>query len=389
MMRGTIPVEELFTKSHAIGQYYGFTPLSTLTARKRGIARPTADIKAKESAALASAGWQTESDPIADTVIHFLKQCQNIERVPTSQQPLFVWHTNIAPGRPAQKKITLQFHALGTDRAIADTVVIRALLALSHDLFREDPIVRVNSMGDKETRARYARELGVFFKKRASILPKECLNCAKRDVFEAAEFALANGCAEDLPAPTEHLSDASRKRFEDLLEYLEMTETPYELARHLINRGPVWGDICFEFIVGGQRVAWGSRYSDFTRHFFPGAAFGATGAVFQIASEGTVMKKTPSAHPRFSFVHIGDEAKRLSIRLAEDFKKAHISLTQDIGIESLTEQLHLAEKRESPYLLIIGRKEALEGSAILRNRQTQEETVLPLIGLIDHLKTFV
>lgn len=388
-MRGTIPVEELFTKSHAIGQYYGFTPLSTLTARKRGIAHPAADIKTNESIALASAGWQTESDPVADTVMHFLKQCQSIERVPTPQQPLFVWHTNIAPGRPAQKKITSQFHALGTDRAIADAVVIRALLALSHDLFREDPIVRVNSMGDKETRARYARELGVFFKKRANILPEECINCAKRDVFEAAEFALANGCAEDLPAPTEHLSDASRKRFEDLLDYLEMTETPYELARHLINRGPVWGDICFEFIAGGQRVAWGSRYSDFTRHFFPGAAFGATGAVFQIASEGAVTKKASSTQPRFSFVHIGDEAKRLSIRLAEDFKKARISLTQDIGIESLTEQLHLAEKRESPYLLIMGRKEALEGSAILRNRQTQEETVLPLIGLIDRLKTFV
>jgi|GEM_PF-398170 len=400
MMRGIIPVEELFTKSHAIGQYYGFTPLSTLTARKRGTARQSTDVSAgggSASGGKSNAPTMLDNlapDPIADTVIRFLKQCKNIERTPTPQQPLFIWHTNIAPGRPAQKKITLQFHALGTDRAIADAVVIRALLALSHDLFREDPIVRVNSMGDKETRARYARELGVFFKKRASILPEECLNCAKRDVFEAAEFALANGCADDLPAPTEHLSDASRKRFEDLLEYLEMTETPYELARHLINRGPVWGDICFEFIAGGQRVAWGSRYSDLTRHFFPGAPFSATGAVLQIASEGTAEKqvrveKTVPKRLRFSFVHIGDEAKRLSIRLAEDFKHARISLTQDIGVESLTEQLHLAERRESPYLLIMGRKEALEGSAILRNCQTQEETVLPLIGLIDRLKTFV
>ncbi|OGG93979.1 hypothetical protein A2609_02455 [Candidatus Kaiserbacteria bacterium RIFOXYD1_FULL_47_14] len=389
-MRGTIPAEELFTKSYAIGQYYGFTPLSTLTARKRGTARQPADVKSNVQTVFNN----LVHDPVADTVIHFLKQCQNIECAPTPQQPLFIWHTNMAPGRPAQKKVTLQFHAFGTDRAIADTVVIRAILALSHDLFHEDPIVRVNSMGDKETRARYARELGVFFKKRANILPEECLNCARRDVLEAAEFALANGCADDLPAPTEHLSDASRKRFEDLLEYLEMTETPYELARHLINRGPVWGDICFEFIAGGQRVAWGSRYSDLTRHFFPSAPFSATGAMLQIGSEGAIVnpvrpRKATNTRPRFSFVHIGNEAKRLSIRLAEDFKRARISLTQDIGIESLTEQLHLAERRESPYLLIMGRKEALEGSAILRNRQTQEETVLPLIGLIDRLKTFV
>jgi histidyl-tRNA synthetase len=243
-------------------------------------------------------------------------------------------------------------------------------------------------MGDKETRARYARELGVFFKKRANILSEECLTCAKQNVFLAAEHAIAHGCADDLPAPTEHLSDASRKRFEDLLDYLEMTETPYELARHLISRGSVWSDICFEIVVGERRIAWGSRYTDLARHFFPTASFPAVGAVFQIASEGAVIKKIPSMRLRFSFVHIGDEAKRISIRLAEEFRKERVPLTQTIGVESLTEQLYLAEKQNSPYLLIMGRKEALENIAILRNRATQEETILPLAGIIERLKAF-
>ncbi|MDP2651544.1 MAG: hypothetical protein Q8O94_00195 [bacterium] len=380
MMREIIPVEELFHKSHAIGQYYGFTPLVSLTAKKRGMA----GIKANDLSALADLA----PDPVADTVISFLKQCQNIECAPTPQRPLFLWHTNIAPGRPAQKKTILQFHALGSDRAIADAVVIRALLALSRDLFREEPVVRINSMGDKETRARYARERGLFFKKRANILPEECITCAKRDVFEAAELVIALGLSDDLPSPTEHLSDASRKRFEDLLEYLERTETPYELARHLISRGTVWSDICFEFTIGGRRVAWGARYSDLTRHFFPAAPFPAIGAVLQIAGEGKAVQKKKPTKLRFSFVHIGDEAKRLSIHLAEDFRKARIPLAQNIGVESLTEQLYLAERRDSPYLLIMGRKEALEHSAILRNRATQEETILPLLDIIERLKAF-
>jgi histidyl-tRNA synthetase len=207
-------------------------------------------------------------------------------------------------------------------------------------------------------------------------------------VLEAAELALAQGFGEDLPAPTEHLSDASRKRFEDLLEYLEMTGTPYELARHLISRNPAWGDICFELSVNGKRIAWGSRYNDLTRHFFS-APCPATGAVFFLTSEGAAVKKITPSRLRFSFVHIGDEAKRLSIDLAEEFRKARIPLTQNIGVESLTEQLHLAERHNSPYLLIMGRKEALENTAILRNRKTQEETVLPLAGIIERLKTFV
>ena len=381
MIRDTIPAEELLHKARAVGQYYGFTPLAMLTAKKRGAARAKAGYP-ETLAALAL-------DPVAETMASFLKQCQNTDCAPTPRQPLFIWHTNIAPGRPAPKKAIIQFHALGADRALADAVVIRALIALTRDLFHEEPVVRINSMGDKETRARYARELALFFKKRIGVLPEECTTCAKQDTFAAAELAILRECAEDLPAPTEHLSDASRKRFEDLLEYLEMTETPYELARNLISRGNIWNDTCFELTVGEKRVAWGSRYNDLARHFFPSAPFFATGAVLQIASEGTVAVKVPTPRLRFSFVHIGDEAKRLSIRLAEDFRKAHISLTQNIGIESLTEQMYLAERRNSPYLLIMGRKEALEGSAILRDRRTQEETILPLNGLIERLKAVV
>ncbi len=380
MIRDTIGAEELLNKARAVGQYYGFVPLSTITLAARGGPRVKADYpEAVTALAL---------DSVAETVASFLKQCRSAACAPTARQPLFIWHTNIAPGRPAQKKAVIQFHALGSDRAIADTVVIRALLALARDLFHEEPVVRINSMGDKETRARYARELSNFFKKRSETLPEECVTRAKQDVFLAAELAILRECAEDLPAPTEHLSDASRKRFEDLLEYLEMTETPYELARTLLSRGSIWNDTCFEISVGGRRVAWGSRYNDLARHFFPSMPFSATGAVFQIASEGKVVKKVASARLRFSFIHIGDEAKRASIRLAEEFRHARVPLTQNIGVESLTEQLYLAERGNIPYLLIMGRKEALEGSAILRNRQTQEETILPLIGLADRLKAF-
>lgn len=378
MMREAIPAEEILSKAHTIGQYYGFTPLSTLAAKTRGSSRT--------KAAYPETLTKLSLDPVAETVVSFLKQCQHIDPVPSARQPLFLWHTNIAPGRPAQKKATVQFHALGADRALADTVIIRALIALTRDLFHEEPIVRINSMGDKETRARYARELGVYFKKRAIGLPEECMERAKCDTFAAAEFAIAHDCAEDLPAPTDHLSDASRKRFEDLLEYLEMTKTPYELARGLISQGNAWNDTCFEIVVGGKRVAWGSRYNELSRHFSPASPMSATGAVFQVASVGAIVKKVTQPRLRFHFVHIGDEAKRISIRLAEDFRKARVPLTQHIGVESLTEQLLLAERNNAPYILIMGRKEALEGSAILRNRATQVEKTFPIEGLIEHLR---
>src|SRR3989338_2985043 len=102
MMREIIPADELLSKAYAIGQYYGFTPLSQLTMKTRGAPRAKpVSLEILNTFAL---------DPIAETLTSFLKQCRNASLVPTPRQPIFIWHTNITPGRPALKKAIIQFH---------------------------------------------------------------------------------------------------------------------------------------------------------------------------------------------------------------------------------------------------------------------------------------
>lgn len=387
MMREAIAADELLRRSHAIGQYYGFTPFPAFAAFAAREATTQKQPEKQNGDAPAELSGLT-LDPTAQAIATFLKQARARGAVPSAHAPLFFWHTNVTPGRSPPRRILVQFHAIGSDRAIADAVVIRALVALARDLWREEPVVRINSMGDKETRARYARELNNFFRKHAGSLPEECIERARHDALEAAELAIARDCAEDLPAPTDHLSDASRKRFEDVLDFLEATGTPYELSRGLISRGGAWSETCFEIAVAGRRAAWGSRYGELARHFFA-APMPATGGVLSLVSTGAAPVRAAATRVHFSFVHIGDEAKRLALGLAEEFKRARVPLAQDIGIESLSEQLRYAERRGSAYLLIMGRKEALERSAVLRNRATQEELVLPIEGIAERLKTFV
>ena len=57
-----------------------------------------------------------------------------------------------------------------------------------------------------------------------------------------------------------------------------------------------------------------------------------------------------------------------------------------MGVASLTEQMRLAETLNPPYLLIMGRKEALEGNVILRERATHTETFIPVSSLIERLR---
>jgi histidyl-tRNA synthetase len=370
--------DDILKRVHAIGNYYGFTPLSVAASAKRASAKaPYPENLVLESL-----------DSNARETAAFLKQVRDAGLTPSTAQPLFLWHSNAAAGRPAPKQILIQFHALGVEHAIADAVLIRAMRALISDLVKDEPQLRLNSMGDKETRSRFTRELSVYFRKQGGMLPAECMATARRgEVFEAAEQLCEDNMADELPSPTDHLSEASRKHFEGVLEYLEATETPYELASDLLSRGTAWTETCFEITSESKLTAWGSRYNELAKHFFK-SSLPSIGAIIKIQVDDR-MEMPPvkqRSNARFVFVHIGDEAKRESMKMTDLLRKARIPLTQAIGIESLTEQMRFAESLNPPYLLIMGRKEALERSVILRERSTYTETSIPLDSLIDRLR---
>ncbi len=377
--RPVLQPSDILKRTHAVGNYYGFTPLSQLALANRGKGARGPYPESINLDAL---------DPSAREVVSLLKQVRDAGITPSALQPLFLWHTNITAGRPAPKQVIIQFHVLGVEHAIADAVLIRTVRSLLGDLTKSEPHLKLNSMGDRETRSRFARELTQFFRKHGPVLPDTCVERARQgEVFEAAELlACMKEESDGMPSPTDHLSEASRKHFEAVLEYLETTDTPYELAPTLLSRGASWTETCFE-IKTADAHAWGSRYNELVRPFFKGTIH-SVGAVIRVESEGRepVVPVKERGTPRFVFVHIGDEAKRESMKMADDFRKARIPLTQAMGVASLSEQMRIAETANPQYLLIMGRKEALERNVILRERSTHTEIFLPLDGLVDRLK---
>ena len=373
----TLRPDDILKRTSAVGTYYGFASLANMAHAKKSATRAPYP----ENLPL------DVLDANARDVAGFLKSVRDAGLVPSNTQPLFLWHTNAAAGRPAPKQIVIQFHALGVEHAIADAVLIRAVRALMQDLGKSTLTVRINSMGDKETRGRFARELTTFFRRHGATLPESCVDSAKRDIFEAAEQLAAMEDCGGMPSPTDHLSEASRKHFETVLEYLESTDTPYELHPQLLSRGISWAETCFEVRNDDKLAAWGSRYNELAKHFFK-SNVSSVGAVIRITTDSreTIPATKERGAPRFVFVHIGDEAKRESMRMADDLRRARIPLAQSIGVQSLTEQMRLVDTINPPYVLIMGRKEALERSVILRERANHTETFIPLDSLIDRLK---
>jgi histidyl-tRNA synthetase len=59
---------------------------------------------------------------------------------------------------------------------------------------------------------------------------------------------------------------------------------------------------------------------------------------------------------------------------------------QALSKDKLAGQLSVAERIETPYMILIGKKEAMEQSAIVRDMSTRSQETVPLSKLAQHVK---
>jgi len=131
--------------------------------------------------------------------------------------------------------------------------------------------------------------------------------------------------------------------------------------------------------VGNALVA-GGRYDNLIKLLggedtkATGAAMGMERVIAALKLKG--IKSSKSATSPIFLAQLGNLAKRKSLKLLEDFRKAKIQVAESFGRDSLKAQLKMADRVEAQYALILGQQEALDGTIIIRDMKTgKQETV--------------
>lgn len=376
----TVDPDVLLKRTHAIASYYGFEYLPDfLNARK----------DRKKKATYPDGVDPKTMDPVSGVFAQFLRQMKEYDVDPNGRARFF-WHTNATPGRKAPKQISIHLHIVGVEKSIADALMVRTFRALVQDLTKENPVVRVNSMGDPDTLVRYSRELGNFFKRNIADLSPQCQAHLRNDPLEALDHLLRyeDGLGHRAPSPMDYLSESSRVQLEGLLEYLEATKTEYELTPHLFDRKGNLSETNFELVTSEGPIVRGGRYNTLASKFYEEGGQVIGGVLRANAKTDAEPKRVPKKKKSapIVFVQVGPEAKRLSLTLLEQLRDANIKLAQTVGIESLIDQMDVADSIDSPYLMIMGHKEALENNVIIRDRATNSQTVVPIDSLVAELQ---
>ena len=98
-------------------------------------------------------------------------------------------------------------------------------------------------------------------------------------------------------------------------------------------------------------------------------------------------QKMPDDQQKIVFLaQVGDLAKRKSLRLLEMFRKAKVPVAESLSKDSLKVQLSRADRLKVRYSLIIGQKEALDKTVILRDMQKGTQDTIKMEKVVHEIQ---
>ena len=399
-----------FEKAQEIAEYYGFSPIETpileqLEVVEKGVGEGT-DIVEKEMYSFTTRG--------RDKVVMRPEYTSGVMRayfehgMKALPQPVMLYsygplfrHERPQRGRYRQ---FWQFNLeiLGTDKSIADALIIQTAMNILTESGAKNLSVRLNSIGDKDSRENYLKELRAFYRKHINDLPvvdRERLKTNPLRILDSKEAKTVE-INQEAPESVQHLSTSSKKHFKQVLEYLEELEIPYEISKGLVRGLDYYSDTVFEIIetisdekgetelaiTGGGRYNYLAETMGFNREVpSVGVALGVERVISSPWWKGLDPRNIKK--PKAYFIQLGFEAKLKSLPIIEQLRKAKIPIIQSISKDSLSSQLGQAEKAGMNIVLIFGQKEALDGTVIVKDMKKRSQKTVKIDDLVKHLRS--
>ncbi|NCN52383.1 hypothetical protein GW943_01075 [Candidatus Parcubacteria bacterium] len=299
---------------------------------------------------------------------------------------------------PRTGDAALSLHIFGVEKSIAEALLIQTMRALANESGFPNHSVRINSLGDDDSVARYTRELTNYLRKRADVLPPAARELMKEHAFSALMHLIERDdeLARKSPNSLEYLSDPSRKHFREIIEYLDMSQTPYEIDSSLIGHHQCYSDALFAFDLFDEEsnklkeqplYIRGGRYGTFVKRM-SGLTVPAVSAVAVLRDKKapTHLPKMKIPTPSVFVVQLGFGPKIKSLLLINELREAGIPVFQNLTSDSLSGQLLEAAERNTRFALIVGQKEFIDDSVILRDLHAQSQESVPISGIVRRLQ---
>ncbi|MFA6227181.1 MAG: His/Gly/Thr/Pro-type tRNA ligase C-terminal domain-containing protein [Candidatus Paceibacterota bacterium] len=365
--------------------YYGFTPTKHPKANKEDLVRISA-LKESWAKSCAEMPWVFSTE-FAEERAAFLREYfeQSMNILP--QPVMLVYESETGKERG---KNSFNLEVVGTPKSIAEALLIKTAVAILEDNGYKNLSIEINSIGDKESLNKFARELTNYYKKNINELSPHCRQNFKKDAFYVlnCDKCECTKLKEGAPTSVGCLSDESRVQFKEVFEYIETMGIPFKINNCLVPDRKYCSQTIFEIKDNESEdaLAIGFRYDGLAQKIGHKKDLPGVGLKVFLKKKSTIKKVSKLNKPTAFYVQLGDDAKHKSLEVIEALRKEKIFIYHMLGRDKFGSQFALVEKSKVPYVIIMGKKESLENSVMIRENATRTQETIKISDLAKYLK---
>jgi len=287
-----------------------------------------------------------------------------------------------------------QFYQAGVEVfGSAEPLIDAQVIALAARFLRQigvDFSLQINSIGSAASRKTYIAKLRDYFQPHLKKLPELAqaqLASNPLRILDSKDKSLQK-LIEGAPQIIDYLDKASAQAFQQVLEHLDHFGIEYDLNTRLVRGLDYYTGTLFEFWGSHQgmqnAIGGGGRYDGLVEQL-GGRATPAAG--FDLGLERLIAElqkkpsQIPTQKPQVYLVSIGDDAKAQAFLVEQQLLDAGISTVCELTRKNLADQLARAAKLGVEYALIIGKKELIDQTVIIKEMASSNQEVMPTAKL--------
>lgn len=401
-------LQGLIEKASEVAIYYGFRPIATPILEdedlfRQGVGQYT-DIVEKELYTLRTRGGDRlalRPEATAPIMRAYFEHGLQTEPQPVMFYAAGPFFRHDSPQRGRFREFhQFDLEIIGTAKSIADALIIRLALIILKEAGLAKLAVELNSLGDRDCRPIFRRELVNYYKKQSRQICTVCRERLKTNPLRLLDCK--NPKCQELKAGAPNavgfLCHGCKQHFKEVLEYLEAMEITYTINNNLVRGLDYYTRTVFEISEpndaaggGGLALAGGGRYDYLARALGAKKAVPAVGGAIglnRVIQSPGFTRLTPRLlkKPKIFFIQLSLEAKMHSLQVIEILRRARVPLAHSLSKDSLSAQLAIAEKMKIPYTIILGQKEVIDGTVIVRDMNTRSQATVKLDKLAEYLE---
>ena len=289
--------------------------------------------------------------------------------------------------------------SVGNDNVLNDFEVISMAYTMLYSLGLTGVKVKINTLGDNESRNKYREALKAYFLPHLNHMCEDCKQRYELNPLRILDCKVEADHAIALKAPTikDYLSDASKERFDLLLNYLKESGIPYEVDDQLVRGLDYYSEVVFEFDYTSKKgvnygaLGGGGHYSNLMKEL-GGPEMSGIGFSFGVDRLYDVLKDDDLLNNEESLdvyvMPLGKEVSYYALALANKLRLAGYSVDYCFDDVKLGNMFKRANKKNAKFALILGENEYNNHKVVIKNLTKEEQVEIDEDDLISYFDAF-